>query len=250
MSTKNTKPTRPDPNNAAANQSFITDIEDSVRHDEMIKLWKEYGPYLIAGIVLAIIITATMSVYRSWDNKVNAQQTSTVLAALDSPDVPAALANIANTLRPGQRAVAMLTEGSALLQAGKNEEAAAAFEKAAEDKTLPPLYRDLALLEGVRLRTGQNGDTNGAAPVLLKKLEPVLNDPKNPWYLQAQLQAGVISAHDQRYFADAPGYLAKVLEAKDAPPALVEKAKQLDHVYELQRQNPPTSFVAPEPERR
>lgn len=220
--------------NNAANQTFLMDIEESVRRDEMKRVWQEYGPYLIAGIVLAVILTGVLSAYRAWDKSARVSQTTALVAALEAEDAPRALGDLSATLRPGHRAVARLTQAAALVQDGRGEEALAVFEALADDKAAPEMYRDLALLESVRVRAAAAG---ADAQALRARLAPLLKQKKNPWYAQAQLQAALLAAQGgpggAPDYKAARGHLDNVMKAPGVPPALAQKAQALDHVYEI-----------------
>lgn len=209
---------------------LIHEVEESIKQERLEKFWKEYGSYLIAAAILAVLLTALFTGWRSWNQKVNISQTTALIEALDQENKPAALEQITGTLRPNHRAIARLTAAGLLLRDGKQEEALASYKAAAEDRDIQPVFQDLARLMAVRLEWGmQKPDAN--PQTLLAALQPIWEDNGSPWRWHAHEQAAVILAHAQKDYVNARAHLAKIIEAKDILPSLQERARALDHVY-------------------
>ncbi len=219
-----------------SNNELIHEIEESLKQDRLNALWKEYGPYIIGGAILAVVLTGIMSGWRAWNHSVNTRQTAVLVQALSEEDIPAALNKATGPLRPGARAVAWLTEGGVLLGKGKKEEALAVYTKAADDKALPALYGGLARLLSVRLEWSlEKKDADPEA--LITRLKPLLKDKGSAWHWHALVQAALIAAHDLNDYARAHEYLDAVRSGAGVPPSLLERAKALDLVYALKEEN-------------
>ena len=213
----------------ASDQNLILEIDEALKREKTEKFLKEYGPYILAGAVLAVIFTGLISGYRSWENKISAQQTSQLMQAMTSEDQVKALEELAPSLRPGPRAIALMTAASNLMTQDKTTEAQAIFKKASADKALPAVYRDLATLNDVRLSSGAK-DADGKA--LLAQLQPLMGKG-NPWRLHAHIEAALINANLLNDYATARTLLAPVVGAAeaDAPPSLITRARALDQVF-------------------
>lgn len=214
----------------ASDQNLILEIEEALKRERTEKIFKEYGPYILAGALLAILFTGIISFYRSYEARVNAQQTGQLMEAMSSADQAKALEELAPQLRPGARAIAYMTAAGALLGKDQNTEAQAIFAKTAADKTIPPLYSDLATLMSVRLAlSGDAKDQDAAA--LLAKLQPLLAKG-NPWRWHAHIEAALIAAHLQNDYAAARAQLAPVMNSTDQMPASLQgRARTLDQVF-------------------
>ena len=154
----------------ASDQNLILEIEEALKREKTEKLFTEYGPYILAGALLAILFTGIMSGYRSWESRANAENTALLMEAMDNKDQVKALEEVAPKLRPGQRAIALMTAANVLLSQDKPAEAKVIFGKTAADKALPAMYRDLAALMNVRLTL--SGETkNVDAAGLLAQLQ-------------------------------------------------------------------------------
>ncbi len=216
------------------NDSLIEELQEDLRHERLRALWKEYGPYIIGGVALAVLLTGLMSTWRAWQTRINTEQTAIVMEALAADDAPAALDKAAPGLRPGHRALAWLNAGGALLADGKKEEALAIYRKAAADSALPEPYHGLAQLLSVRLAWGMN--KNDPDPkALIGQLAPLVQNPNSPWQWHAGIQAALIAAHDLHDYGMAHGYLSSLLgsNGNDVPDSLRERARALDDVYKI-----------------
>ncbi len=215
-----------------SSESFLHELEESYQRERMGKLWKEYGPYLIAGCVLAVIFTGALSVWKGWNRSQNEQSTATIIAALESEDPAAALNKSLSTLRAGPRGIALLAEAGLLLEQGKTAEALAALKTAAGTRGLDPAYRDLATLMSVQIAAAAPEGMKNAAS-LLAQLQP-LRDTSSPWWPQAALESARLAGYGQGDWKQARAYLAPVLAAKEGvPPTLKARAAALDRVYSL-----------------
>ncbi len=83
---------------------LIHEVEESLRQERLQAMWREYGPYVIGGAVLAVLFTALSAGWRSHEYHINTSQTAAVIEALTAPEPAAALDKITTSLRPGHRA--------------------------------------------------------------------------------------------------------------------------------------------------
>ena len=60
---------------------LMLDVEESLRQERLKKIWDEYGSSLITGMILAVLITAFIVGWRSWNQKVDRAQTVVVVEA-------------------------------------------------------------------------------------------------------------------------------------------------------------------------
>ncbi len=212
---------------------LIHEVEEALHQERLQTLWKEYGPYLIAGCVLAVLFTALVTGYRTWDKNINEAQTAQIIEATQSDDIPAALTQIAGRLRPGQKAIAEITAAGLLLQEGDNEAALVQYQTAAADKTLEAQWRDMATLMAVKIEWDMTDAESRDTASFLGRLNELIANDQSPWQNHARLQAALIAAHGQNDYEQARALLAPVLESKTAPQSLRSRAKALDHIYAL-----------------
>lgn len=231
------------------NDELIRDIEDSIRQERLTALWKEYGSYLIAGVLLAVLFTGLISGWRAWNDSTSAAATAVLLESLENPDAAASLSKIPDDLRGGPRALARLNEAALMLKDGKTDQALAVFEATRDDRATPPLYRDFATLMATRIGWDKNPDDTAGAQKRISALESVTGKG-GPWEAQARLQIALIAAHSLKDARRAQAELDAVLERENVPPSLRERARALQQVYaaRLAPEENTDKKPAPEPE--
>lgn len=129
--------------------SFIQEVTEEVRQDRMFALWKKWAPYVIGAV--AVIVGG--AAYWSWQQaqtKAEAEARGGILlnTDLEKPEEVAALADKVDG--PG-KLIAEMTAAAAQVQAGETEAAAKTYAEIAGRAGLPPEYRDLAVLQAIRL---------------------------------------------------------------------------------------------------
>ncbi len=211
---------------------LIHEVEESLKQERLERLWKDYGSYLIAAIILTILLTALVTGWRGWNSKVNISQTSSVIEALEQEDQVSELEKIMTGLRPGHRAISHLTAAGLLLRDDKKEEALKHYKGAANNKDLAPVFRDLAQLMAVRLEWSMEESETGPQ-TLLAMLKPLWEDQSSPWQWHARMQAAIIEAHANTDYTAAHDHLSAVMTAQNIPSSLIERARALDQVYAL-----------------
>lgn len=164
--------------------SFIREVSDEVRKDRMFVLWKKWGPYVIALIVLAVGGAALWSWMEAREHA-KAEQVGGILLGAEPGSVLEQQTAIA-VLDPPARIVAEFGEAAALAEAGEAEKAAAAYRQLAERGGLARHSHDLALLQALRLEA-----VDGDPGTVLTELQPLTEDGA-PYALLARELAAVL----------------------------------------------------------
>lgn len=130
-------------------QELIQEIEEDLRRERALKLWKEYGNYVIAAAVVVIAAAGGFVAWREYDNRQVIAESNRYFEALgraqagDTQAAQLAFARIAREGRPGFAILARL-EDAALKAAGDRAAGIADFRAIAADATVPPDIRALA----------------------------------------------------------------------------------------------------------
>ena len=173
------------------NEEFMREVDDELRREQALTIWKRYGRWIIAAIVGALALFAG---YLWWQNEqevkrgVEGEQMSTALDDLSAgrgDAVRPQLATLAGSKTPGIAAAARLTEANMLLDKGDAKGAAAAYGAVASDSALDQPYRDLALIR----QTAAEFDTMKPEDVIVR-LKP-LAAQGNPWFGSAGEMVGI-----------------------------------------------------------
>ncbi|MEH6525232.1 MAG: tetratricopeptide repeat protein [Sneathiella sp.] len=143
---------------------IFSEVDEDVRKDKSLALWKRYGNYVIGAAVLIVVGTAS---YVGWQNYTLSQsasqgaafQAAAALVAENKLDEGAAsFATLAEEGNAGYRALAQLREASALVESGNGSEALEIYNQLAADSSVDKEFSSLAdLLAGYYLL--DNGTT-------------------------------------------------------------------------------------------
>lgn len=229
---------------------LITEIEDALKRERMEKAAREYGPFILGGILIAIVLTGLFTGWQSWQKRQNGIYTAELLAASESANPADRMATTAEELGASQALVAYLGAAGLHLQKGEKEQAIAQFQKAYAEKSGPGVLRDMALLQSVRLQWDVTPQESSEATAndLMKKIAPLVNNDSSPWQSHALLQAAMMAAHGLNDYDMALSYLDRMnADAADADllPPLRQRAMALKHLYGLKRPQDEEAAVTP-----
>lgn len=209
---------------------LLQEVDDMMRRERMEKLWNEHGNFIIGAVVTIILATAIFSGLKSWNSHVRMTQTQILMNALENDNFAANASEIASTLRPGLKAITLLNAAGAKLSDKKPEEALALLKSVAEDGGTPDDLRGLAVVMQARLVKPEEHKA------VLEALTEIYKSSSNPWRFHAALEAAVLKAGGEDY-KTAREILATILDSTDSdaqlPPGLLDRARALDHVYEV-----------------
>ena len=137
--------------------SFVREVDENLRRDQMAERAKRYGGVIIGAVVLFLLAVAG---YLYWQNRQQKQAeagTEQLTVALQDiganriASAPAKLDTLRQSDAEGVKAIAGLTRAALALQQGNRKLAAAVYAEVAADKSLAKPYRDLALVRGTSL---------------------------------------------------------------------------------------------------
>lgn len=137
-------------------ESFIDEVTEEVRKDQLFGYMRKYG-WIAVLVVLLVVGGTAFSEFRK-SQAANAAQAAgdEILAALEiDDDAERAAALAAINTEGSAAAVTGLLAAADLTETGDTEGAAAALEAVALDDAAPQVYRDLAALKSVMVQ----GDT-------------------------------------------------------------------------------------------
>jgi hypothetical protein len=128
---------------------IFQEVDEEVRREQLKKLWQQYGNYLIALCVLVVVGVGAWRGYQWWEAKQAAQsgaafeQAVTLAEAGKHQEAEAAFAKLSADGTAGYRGLARLREAAEL--AGTDSKGAiAAYDEIAADSGAGQVIRDLA----------------------------------------------------------------------------------------------------------
>lgn len=154
---------------------IIREVDEELRRENWEKLWKRYGKFVFGAAVGLVAATAAVVGWRAYDKDQRLKQGNNFAAAVataeSSESLSAsadAMAALAENAAAGYAMLAGFREAMLRAEAGEHEAAIAIYDALAEDDSVEPMFRDLAVLYSVRVQT----DTGDAA-TLIARLAPL-----------------------------------------------------------------------------
>ena len=165
---------------------FIREVQEDVRRDRALELWRKYGKYAIGLVLVAVIAAAAVVGWRNYQQSRRLEHGMVYAEALDlvregqTGAAIAAFNNLAVDAGRGYAELARLQQAALLARDGNGAGAAAIYEQLASDTGADRMFRDLALIL-LALTTADNADP----AELGRRLEP-LTAKDNPWRFSAR----------------------------------------------------------------
>ena len=160
---------------------FIKEVEEDLKRDRQLELWRKYGKYAVSLALLAIITASAVVGWRNYQQSQRFELGLKYAAALDlagADNTGAALnafGKLAAEAGAGYAALARLQEAALLAKAGDGAGAEAVYERLIADSGANRIFRDLALIL-LALSIADNADPRA----LTDRLAP-LTAEDNPW---------------------------------------------------------------------
>ena len=191
---------------------IFREIDEELRRDNLLKLWQQYGKYVIAIAVLALAIAGGFVGWRSHqesERRAQGQRYSNALTlAREGKDGEAAkLFALLAQEGGGYSALAAFEEAELLAKSGDKHAAIEVYDRLAAASSIDPEFRDLAVLLSI-----MHGLADGDATAAIERLQPLTANGK-PW----RVSALDLTAAAKLKAGDRSGALAIYKELADDP---------------------------------
>ena len=204
---------------------LIREVDEELKAERALKLWRRYGKYVVAVVILAVAVTGGVAFWKDQRQKARLAESEKYSEGLSlvfegqAIEAAAVFAALAKDAGPGYGALARL-HGAALKSRSGDTEAAAAYDAIAENSSFSTDFRDLATILSV-MHTLDAIDPAEAA----KRLDPLAKDGKN-WRFSAREMLAVLAL--KRNDAEGAKTLYKSLaDDPNSPPALRARATEM-----------------------
>ena len=137
--------------------SFVREVDENLRRDQMAERAKRYGGVVIGAVVLFLLAVAGVLYWQDRQKKQAEAGTEQLTGALQDigankmATAPATLDTLRQSDAEGVKAVAGLTRAALALQQGNRKLASTIYAEVSADTSLAKPYRDLALVRGTSL---------------------------------------------------------------------------------------------------
>lgn len=205
---------------------IFQEVDEDLRRDSLLKLWKQYQKYAIGLAVLVVAATAGVNYWRYQDLQQRQAEGVRYAGALDLArggkysEGADALTTLAGSAHAGRALVARFEAAALRVRAGDEAGAIAAYDAIAKDGSVDDVYRGLAtVLWGLHAIETVDPQTVTA------RLAPIAN-PENPWHPSAieVTAAAHLKAGDR---AAARGDYQKLADDLTAPRGLRARAAEM-----------------------
>jgi hypothetical protein len=204
--------------------SLLREVDEELRREQFLKLWEQYGTYVVAAAALVI---ASIGGYKYFEHRraVAAEAAGLRMAAASreaAQNKPAEAQKVLGELAEGGPSsyalLARLRLAAADRQAGKTAEAAAAYEAIASASGVDPLLGDYARLQAAVLRL------DGADWTDMQNRLTGLAADGNAWRFSARELLG-LAARKAGKNAEARKYFEGLVGDRETPPGIGERAR-------------------------
>ncbi len=211
---------------------IFQEVDEELRHDKWLQLWKQYQNYVIGLAALIVVATSAVTYWRYYDRQQREAEGLRYALALDDARAgkPAEAANaldaLAGSAHAGRAVIARFEAAALRARAGDQAGAIAAYDAIAKDGAVDPVYRDLAtVLWGLRAL-----DTIDPQ-VVVGRLAP-LTAQDNPWHATALEVTAIIHLKTGDRAAAKADY-QKIADDLTAPRGLRARAAQMVAALEI-----------------
>lgn len=207
--------------------SFLREIEEELRQENLKKLWDKYGLFVVILVVAIVFGVAGFKGWQYWDHRSRMKQGAEFAAAAQlardgkTDAARKAFATLAKNGDAGYAMLARFRDASLLGKAGKSTEAAAAFEALANDNSIPSRYRSVARLLGGIYALDGGADGQKVAD----QLAP-LRDDTNPYRFSAR-EISALALAKAGKTDEARKMLKTLVDEPRAPRGVVVRAREL-----------------------
>lgn len=142
-------------------ESFVREVDENLRRDQMRDTAKRYGTWIVIGVVLFLIAVGGYLFWQNRQAKIASEQSETLSTALDkvgANDVKGAVAELtplSDSNNDIVRASAILARASLAVRQNNRAEALRLFNQVAADESLPQPLRDLGTVRAVAIEYDQ-----------------------------------------------------------------------------------------------
>lgn len=208
---------------------FFREVDEELRNERMRSIWKNYGKWMIAAVILLVAAVGGYRFYLYWAEKQAEASGDQYLSALNlaqDGDQAAAQAIFKNLEKEGYRAypeLARLRAAGTLLADGKTAEGIMALDALAGDASVMPELRDYARIEAVLAAV------DGASYEELEKRTAPILASNNPWRYLAQ-EAMALSAWKGNRLDETAKWVGELKKNSAVPQGMRQRIRLLEEL--------------------
>ena len=206
--------------------TFVREVDENLRRDQLRDFFKRYGNALIAGLLLFLIACGGFiwwQQHRQKHYEGQVEQLATVFKDIGSGNLSQAPQQLDELSKSGSKAVrasAQFARADLALQQSDVKTAIATFGSIAADSSLPQTYRDAALVRQTALQFDQLKPED-----VISRLQP-LTKAGDPWFGSAG-EMTALALIKQGKSHQAGTLFAAIAKDQNAPAGIRSRAQQI-----------------------
>ena len=163
-------------------ETFLREVDENLRRDQLRDFFKAYGNWLIAGVGLFLLISGGLiwwNQHRDQQHEAQVEKLAQVYKDIGSGNTaqaPKQLEDLGQDGSTAVRASALFAHAALVLQQNDTKGAIATYKSIADDSGFPQPYRDVALIRQTSLEFDQLQPQD-----IIARLAP-LAKPGEPWF--------------------------------------------------------------------
>jgi hypothetical protein len=208
------------------NETFLREVDENLRRDQMRDFFKAYGNWLIAGLVLFLAASGGLIWWRQHQvqkSETEVEQLSAVYTDIGAGKIAQSQQKLDQLSDSGSKAVrasARFARAALAIQQGDTNTAIASYKSIAGESGLPQPYRDAALVRQTALEFDRLQPQE-----IISRLQP-LAKPGEPWFGSAgEMTALALVKQGKR--AEAGQLFATIARDNSVPSSIRSRATQL-----------------------
>ena len=164
------------------NETFLREVDENLRRDQLRDFFKTYGNWLIAAVVLFLAASGGLiwwKQHRVQQHEAEVEKLAQVYKDVgtgNSAQAPQQFDELSKSSSKAVRASALFARAAVALQQNDTKLAISTFKSVADDSDLPKPYRDAALIRQTALEFDQLQPQE-----VIARLAP-LAKPGEPWF--------------------------------------------------------------------
>ena len=209
-----------------AGETFLREVDENLRRDQMRDFFKAYGNWLIAGVVLFLAASGGLIWWRQHQvqkSEAEVEQLSGVYTDIGAGKTAQAQQKLDQLSDSGSKAVrasARFARAALAIQQGDTKTATETYKSIAAESSLPQPYRDAALVRQTALEFDRLQPQE-----VIARLAP-LAKPGEPWFGSAgEMTALALAKQGKR--AEAGQLFATIAKDTTVPSSIRNRATQL-----------------------
>jgi hypothetical protein len=209
-----------------AGETFLREVDENLRRDQMRDFFKAYGNWLIAGVVLFLAASGGLIWWRQHPvqkSEAEVEQLSGVYTDIGAGKTTQAKQKLDELSDSGSKAVrasARFARAALAIQQGDTKTATETYKSIAAESGLPQPYRDAALVRQTALEFDRLQPQE-----VIARLAP-LAKPGEPWFGSAgEMTALALAKQGKR--AEAGQLFATIAKDTTVPSSIRNRATQL-----------------------